>query len=217
MLTYAEENYLKTIFHLQNETDGDVSTNAISEEIKTKPSSVTDMIKVLAEKKLLNYVKYKGVQLTEEGRASAMKVVRKHRLWETFLVEKLHFKWDEVHDIAEQLEHIHSDVLVDKLDDFLGNPKHDPHGDPIPDADGNLKLQNKKVLAKAPVGVKLICVGVKNSEAEFLQYLSKREINIGTEIQILDKEFDGSVEIQVQDTAFSVSDRVANNLYVRVD
>lgn len=217
MLTYAEENYLKTIFHLQNETDGDVSTNAISEEIKTKPSSVTDMIKVLAEKKLLNYVKYKGVQLTEKGRASAMKVVRKHRLWETFLVEKLHFKWDEVHDIAEQLEHIHSDVLVDRLDDFLGNPKYDPHGDPIPDAEGNLKLQNKKVLAKAAVGVKLICVGVKNSEAEFLQYLSKREINIGTEIQILDKEFDGSVEIQVQGTAFSVSDRVANNLYVRVD
>lgn len=217
MLTYAEENYLKAIFHIQNETDGDVSTNAISEEIKTKPSSVTDMIKALAEKKLLTYVKYKGVQLTEKGRASAMKVIRKHRLWETFLVEKLQFKWDEVHDIAEQLEHIHSDVLVDKLDDFLGNPKYDPHGDPIPDAEGNLKHQNKKVLAKASVGVKLICVGVKDSEAEFLQYLSKREINIGTEIQILDKEFDGSVEIQVQGVAFSVSDRVANNLYVRVD
>lgn len=217
MLSYAEENYLKVIFHLQNETDGDVSTTAISEEIKTKPSSVTDMIQVLAEKKLLSYVKYKGVQLTEKGRASAMKVVRKHRLWETFLVEKLHFKWDEVHDIAEQLEHIHSDVLVDKLDDFLGNPKYDPHGDPIPDADGNLKQQNNKVLTNAPVGVKLICVGVKNSEAEFLQYLSKREINIGTEIQILNKEFDGSVEIQVQGATFSVSDRVANNLYVRVD
>ena len=146
-MTHSEENYLKTIYHLNNLSDGEVSTNAIAEMIETKASSVTDMLKKLAEKDLVNYKKYQGVSLTEKGRLSAKMIVRKHRLWEVFLVEKLDFSWDEVHDIAEQLEHIKSEKLVNKLDDFLGNPTEDPHGDPIPDANGNIIKIEKMLLS----------------------------------------------------------------------
>lgn len=215
ILSLVEENYIKAIYHLENEVKGDVSTNAISDEVKTKPSSVTDMVQVLAEKGLLVYRKYKGVHLTKKGKSAAMKVIRKHRLWETFLVEKLNFQWDEVHDIAEQLEHIHSDALVDRLDDFLGNPEYDPHGDPIPDADGNLKSRNKKVLSHIAENEVVICIGVKESGADFLRYLDKRNINIGTEIKVLGKEFDGSMDLLVNSKPFSVSEQVAGNLYVQ--
>jgi len=137
-MTFSEENYLKTIYHLTSSSNKEVSTNEIAEMIATKASSVTDMLRKLAEKGLLNYKKYQGVSLTEKGKLSAKMIVRKHRLWEVFLVEKLNFSWDEVHDIAEQLEHIKSEQLINKLDDFLGNPTEDPHGDPIPDAYGKI-------------------------------------------------------------------------------
>ena len=137
-MTFSEENYLKTIYHLTTNSDAEISTNAIAEMMVTKASSVTDMLKKLAEKDLVNYKKYQGVSLTDEGKLAAKMIVRKHRLWEVFLVEKLDFPWDEVHDIAEQLEHIKSEQLIDKLDDFLGNPTEDPHGDPIPDAKGKI-------------------------------------------------------------------------------
>ena len=137
-MTFSEENYLKTIYHLTTILDSEVSTNAIAEKMETKASSVTDMLKKLADKNLVNYKKYQGVSLTNSGKLSAKMIVRKHRLWEVFLVEKLAFSWDEVHDIAEQLEHIKSEKLIAKLDDFLGNPTEDPHGDPIPNADGQI-------------------------------------------------------------------------------
>ncbi|WP_243389180.1 metal-dependent transcriptional regulator, partial [Flavobacterium psychrophilum] len=137
-MTFSEENYLKTIYHLTTISDSEVSTNAIAEKMETKASSVTDMLKKLSEKDLINYKKYQGVSLTETGSLSAKMIVRKHRLWEVFLVEKLDFPWDEVHDIAEQLEHIKSEKLINKLDDFLGNPTEDPHGDPIPNANGQI-------------------------------------------------------------------------------
>src|SRR6187551_1601443 len=178
-MTFSEENYLKSIYHLTILTDSEVSTNAIAEMMETKASSVTDMLKKLAEKELVIYKKYQGVSLTEKGRLSAKMIVRKHRLWEVFLVEKLGFSWDEVHDIAEQLEHIKSEKLINKLDDFLGNPTEDPHGDPIPDVNGKIIKVEKLLLSELKANQTGICVGVKDSSAEFLKYLDKNKIALG--------------------------------------
>src|SRR5690554_5916872 len=145
MFSDSEENYLKSIFHLQRLSEDGVSTNAIADRMQTKASSVTDMLKKLADKDLVNYIKYQGVTLTNKGKKTAASIIRKHRLWEVFLVEKLDFNWDEVHEIAEQLEHIQSEKLIKKLDAFLGYPKKDPHGDPIPDADGEIISVKKKL------------------------------------------------------------------------
>ena len=216
MFTLAEENYLKAIFHLEHESLGEVSTNAIAESMETKPSSVTDMIQKLAEKKLVVYKRYKGAQLTEKGKKIAANVIRKHRLWEVFLVEKLNFHWDEVHEIAEQLEHIQSEELITRLDKFLGSPDFDPHGDPIPDKHGVLKRTEKKLLSEIEKTQKGVCVGVKESSADFLQYLDKKKISIGTKITVLGKEFfDGSMIIQVGNEQFFISKTVAENLFVQ--
>jgi len=218
MYSLAEENYLKTIFHLEQSAKGDVSTNAISDKMETKPSSVTDMVQKLAEKKLLAYKKYKGTQLTAAGKKVAANVIRKHRLWEVFLVEKLDFHWDEVHEIAEQLEHIHSNELISRLDKYLGHPDFDPHGDPIPDRHGNIKPTEKKLLSEAKKGQRGVCVGVKESSTEFLQYLDKKHISIGTKIQILGKEFfDDSMIIQVGRDQFFISKQIAENLYIQTN
>lgn len=216
MFTLAEENYLKTIFHLEHDSMCEVTTNAIAESIETKPSSVTDMVQKLAEKKLLTYKRYKGVQLTEEGKKVAAGVVRKHRLWEVFLVKKLNFHWDEVHEIAEQLEHIQSEELITRLDQFLGSPDFDPHGDPIPDKHGFLKRAEKKLLSEIEKNEQGVCVGVKESSPEFLQYLDKKKISIGTKIKVLGKEFfDGSMIIQVGNDQFFISIKISENLYVQ--
>ena len=169
-MTLSEENYLKTIFHLYQEEKEPVSTNAIAERLATKPSSVTDMMKKLATKNLINYQKYQGVTLTERGMKKATLIVRKHRLWEVFLVEKLHFSWDEVHDIAEELEHIQSEVLIDRLDAFLGSPDKDPHGDPIPNKEGVFYNTIKTLLSELDNGDSGTCVAVKNTSKEFLVY-----------------------------------------------
>lgn len=215
MLTYSEENYLKTIYHLSQNQKKGVSTNAIATRIETKASSVTDMIKKLNDKQLVEYQKYQGVRLTATGLYSAKMIVRKHRLWEVFLVDKLGFNWDEVHDVAEQLEHIKSEKLIDKLDAYLGYPSEDPHGDPIPNAKGEIKKINKKILSELKVGQKGICVGVKDSSSEFLQYLDKQHIALGSEIIIAEIEtFDQSFVIQVEGQTITISKKIANNLYV---
>lgn len=216
MFTLSEENYLKAIFHLEQDTNKGISTNAIAEKLETKASSVTDMIKKLSDKKVLVYKKYKGVTLTTLGKKTAANVVRKHRLWEVFLVEKLHFSWDEVHDVAEQLEHIKSPKLIDQLDVFLGFPKHDPHGDPIPDKEGNLKTIEKSLLSTLLKNESGICVGVDDSSSEFLQFLDKKEIALGKKITVVEKEpFDGSILIALEGKQISVSNKIANNLYVQ--
>ena len=215
-MTYSEENYLKTIYHLTSMTEEAISTNAIAEKMDTKASSVTDMLKKLAEKDLLNYIKYQGVSLTENGKLAAKMIVRKHRLWETFLVEKLAFSWDEVHDIAEQLEHIKSEKLINKLDDFLGNPTEDPHGDPIPDADGRIVKIEKRLLFELEDNQSGICVGVKDTSSDFLKYLDKQEIALGSEIAILEKEtFDNSFKIRVGNKEIMISNKIASNLYIQ--
>ena len=217
-MTLAEENYLKTIFHLERKLKSEVSTNALAERMQTRASSVTDMMQKLADKKMLVYKKYKGVQLTEKGKKAAAYVVRKHRLWEVFLVDKLKFHWDEVHDIAEQMEHINSVELIKRLDAFLGHPDFDPHGDPIPDKDGNIKKAEKRLLSELIKNQIGICVGVKESSPEYLQYLDKKKISIGTKINVLGKEFfDGSMMIQVERDQFFVSKQIAENLYVQTN
>lgn len=217
MTTFSEENYLKAIYHLGNHGQHSVSTNAIAEKIETKASSVTDMLRKLAEKDYVDYKKYQGVSLTEKGRLTATNVIRKHRLWEVFLVNKLDFSWGEVHDIAEQLEHIKSLKLTNALDAFLDYPSHDPHGDPIPDADGNFKKISKIVLSKANENDICVCVGVNDSSSGFLKYLDKNNIALGAEIEILSKEpFDDSMNINVNGKSLVISKLISNNLYVKI-
>ena len=216
MFTLSEENYLKAIYHLELETDKGVSTNAIAKKIETKASSVTDMIKKLSEKEAVVYKKYKGVTLTIFGKKIAANIVRKHRLWEVFLVEKLNFSWDEVHDVAEQLEHIKSPKLVDQLDSFLGFPSHDPHGDPIPDKDGDFKTIEKSLLSTLEKNETGVCVGVNDSSSEFLKFLDKKGITLGKQIIVLEKEdFDDSLSIQIENKKISISNKIANNLYIQ--
>ena len=216
-MTLSEENYLKAIFHLEKKSKKGVSTNAIAEEMETKASSVTDMLKKLSEKKVLQYKPYQGALLTKEGRDYAIKVIRKHRLWECFLVEKLNFNWDEVHVVAEQLEHIKSDKLIRELDKFLEFPKTDPHGDPIPDQDGNIFVVEKILLSSMQKKDKGICVGVNDSSSAFLKYLDKNEIALGKTIEVIGKEeFDDSMTILINDKKLTISGLAANNLYMKV-
>ncbi len=216
MVTLSEENYLKAIYHLGKRGSSTVSTNAIANRMDTKASSVTDMLKKLSDKRLAHYEKYKGVQLTDEGKQTAIDIIRKHRIWETFLVNKLNFSWDKVHDLAEQLEHIQSDELINKLDAFLGHPSHDPHGDPIPDRMGNIQRDQKIILAQVNAEVICTCVGVKDSSSDFLKYLSKNAIALGTEIEVVSKEpFDDSMIVKIGGFERTISKEVTQNIYVK--
>jgi len=216
MLSRSEENYLKAIFHLSIKSEKGISTNAIAQQLETKASSVTDMVKKLAEKELVFYKKYQGVTLTKSGEKIAANVIRKHRLWEVLLVEKFNFNWDEVHEVAEQLEHIHSKKLINEIDAFLGYPKRDPHGDPIPDKDGNINFYEKSLLATLGINKTAVCVGVKDTSSDFLRYLDKQEIALGKEIQVLEKEnFDNSMRIKIDANEFTISQQIANNIYIK--
>lgn len=216
MLSHAEENYLKAIYHLSQADKSDVSTNAIAEVLQTKPASVSDMIKKLSDKGFVNYQKYKGVNVSLKGKKEALQIIRKHRLWEVFLVDKLQFNWDEVHDIAEQLEHIKSPVLTQKLDKFLGYPRIDPHGDPIPDERGEIIIKKKVPLSDILVGNTVIVTGVDDSDSEFLSHLDKINIALGTKILVLEKSsFDGSMQIELSNQqSIFISKQVAENLLV---
>lgn len=217
-MTRSEENYIKTIFHLGSKGTRDVSTNAIAEIMETKPSSVTDMIKRLSEKDLVNYKRYQGVSLTSLGTKTALGIIRKHRLWEVFLVEKLDFSWDEVHEVAEQLEHIKSDKLIDSLDRLLAYPKFDPHGDPIPDKNGSFKERDRKLLSEVPVTTAGLCVGVKDSSTTFLKFLDKYGIALGNRIKVLEiEEFDGSLNIEIEGRKMQISNVIASNLYINME
>lgn len=213
----TEENYIKAIFHLSKNEKDAVSTNAIAAELLTAAATVTDMLKKLADKKLIKYERYKGVSLTKNGLQLAGKIVRKHRLWETFLVEKLNFKWDEVHEIAEQLEHIQSDELIERINKFLGNPKADPHGDPIPDSDGNLIPIPSKPLTKASSHDVHTVASVGDQSVSFLQMLDKLKISIGSKIKIIEKhEFDGSMQVKVNNQpTINISEQLGKNLIVK--
>jgi len=214
MQSYTEENYLKIIYHL-SVISNPVQTNAIAEKIQTKAASVTDMLKKLSEKELVDYVKYQGVTLTEKGKLTAINIVRKHRLWEVFLVEKLNFKWDEVHDVAEELEHIKSTLLVERLDEFLDYPKVDPHGDPIPDQHGNFANLAFVKLSKLNVNDKGTITGVSEHSSPFLKHLEKLGLTLGKKIEISEIiDFDGSVELLIDNQKLNISREVAKHILI---
>lgn len=215
-MTRAEENYLKALYHLSDRNRELVSTTELADQLDTKPSSATDMLQKLHEKSLVAYTKYKGARLSTKGRLKASQIVRKHRLWEVFLVDKLDFGWEEVHEIAEQLEHIKSPELVERLDEFLGCPTTDPHGDPIPDQKGNMVAVQKSLLADQTEDSSAILMGIKDSDAKFLTYLSQKNIKLGSCITVLDKEpFDQSMTIEIDGQIHFISKIISNNLYVQ--
>ena len=215
MISLSEENYLKAIYQ-EVQLKETASTNSIALRLNTKPASVSEMLHKLSDKKLIKYKPYQGVNLTDKGQRLALTVIRKHRLWEYFLVNNLNFKWDEVHSIAEQLEHIQSDKLIEKLSSYLGNPKFDPHGDPIPDKNGKIHNLNAKPLGDYKKGSKLILCAVSQSEDLFLQYLDSLGLKIGATILLKDFiSFDGSLHILINNkTSAFIGSGIANNLLV---
>ncbi|WP_046242411.1 metal-dependent transcriptional regulator [Hymenobacter terrenus] len=218
MPSHTEENYLKAIFKLaeaEPDTVG-VSTNRIAAALATRAASVTDMLRRLAEKGLLNYEKYRGVQLTAEGQRLALLTIRKHRLWEVFLVQQLGFNWDEVHEVAEELEHVQSPLLMRRLDAFLGHPALDPHGDPIPAEDGAMRRPTTRLLADLGLGERGTLAAVKNTSAPFLQYLDKVGLQLGALVEVLDKiAYDNSFEIKInREQKALISAEVSRNLFV---
>ena len=211
----SEENYIKSIYHLQQANDS-VSTNALAHQLNTKPASVTEMLKKLQVKGLLNYNPYKGFRLSREGNKAALIIIRRHRLWEFFLVDKLQFSWEEVHEVAEELEHVRSKKLVDKLDVFLGHPKFDPHGDPIPDSNGKISMQEQLPLAHLPLNKQAVITSVQNQSSELLSFLSSRNIIIGTKVEVKRRlPFDNSIEIKFKNRqSINISEQVANAIQV---
>lgn len=217
MLSYTEENYLKALLHLtgENSHKEEAGTNELAAYLKVKPATANDMLKKLKEKKLVDYKKYGKSSLTDAGKKLAIEVVRKHRLWETFLFEKLEFTWDEVHEVAEQLEHIQSQKLVNKLDKFLNYPVSDPHGDVIPNAKGEMKVHLKKTLNEEKIGHTCTMVGVKDNSASFLQYVDKVGLSIKSTIKVLSiQPYDNIIEIEVNGKKSSVSPKFAENIVV---
>lgn len=217
-LTQSEENYIKAIYHLEKKLKGSVGTNELANRMNTKASSVTDMVRRLADKSLIQYEKYKGCELTNKGKMVAKKTIRKHRLWETFLFEKLNFGWDEVHDIAEQLEHIQSTELTDKLEEFLNFPKFDPHGDPIPNRNGEIIHREETMkLSDLKEGKSAHIIGVSDSSVSFLRFLDKNDIQLGANIEIKERfGFDNSAEVLLNDKTINLSIDALTKITVQI-
>ena len=211
-----EEDYLKAIFHLTIDSNEDkVGANKLAEYLNLSPASVNSMVKKLKAKKMVNYERYGKMELSEVGQLAALSLIRKHRLWETFLYEHLNFTWDEVHEVAEQLEHIRSEKLMKELDAFLGFPAIDPHGDVIPNADGSYLTSEKKTLSEMPVGSKCKLVAVKDGSVQFLQYLSELGLTLSTNFEVLDRQdFDKSMSILVGGKKVNVSKKFSENIFV---
>jgi DtxR family transcriptional regulator, Mn-dependent transcriptional regulator len=216
MITSTEENYLKAIYHLSYERNGKgLGTNEIATHLNIAPATASSMLKKLKEKELISYEKYGSISLNPAGADIATSVIRKHRLWETFLLEKMEFTWDEIHEVAEQLEHIHSKKLVDQLDKLLNYPEYDPHGEPIPKANGQLKNIQKIVLSNAALGGSYKIVAVKDSSSSFLRYATEIGISIDKVILLKTRhEFDLSLEIEVDGIIKAISHKIAENVYV---
>lgn len=212
----SKENYLKAVFHLQQE-NASVSTNALAHALQTKAASVTSMLKKLNTQKLLQYQKYKGVSLTTEGRKVAIFIIRRHRLWEYFMVQKLGFGWEEVHEIAEELEHVTSKKLIDRLEAFLDFPKADPHGDPIPDGQGRMPASKQLSVAELPVNMPYTISHIGNQSAEMMELMHHKNIAMGTTLEVKKKfSFDNSIEVKLrQQPSFTISEHLARNLFVK--
>ena len=214
MSSHIEENYLKAIYKQTERNKDGAYTNDIANELNVKAATVTEAFKKLGDKGLIYYEKYKAVTLTEEGRAVAVKTIRKHRLWEVFLVEKLGFKWDEIHPMAEELEHIGFEELTERLAKFLGNPVFDPHGDPIPDKNGNFAKNKSVKLTSIGIGKTVAMTGIENHMPSFLQHLDKLGLKLGAEVTIKELvEFDQSILVSVNNKKeFYLSQEIAGNI-----
>lgn len=219
MLSKTEEDYLKAIYKISEKSQSVARTSDISEYMHTSPASVTDMLKKLSAKSYIDYEKYKGVSLTTEGSRIATNLIRRHRLWEVFLCNKLRFTWDKIHDIAEELEHIDSEELIQRLDAFLDYPKYDPHGDPIPNANGKFTLRNQRRLVDVPIGVDSQLVGVREYDDRFLKYLSSINLNLGSKIKVLSRnDYDQSLVLNINDEAKDImlSNMITEKLLVKL-
>ncbi len=215
MISLSEENYLKAIFHLADK-ENTVTINEISKFLDVKMPSVNNMMKKFAEKNWVRYESYKPLKITDSGKKQAALVVRKHRLTEMFLVEKMNFGWENVHEIAEQLEHIHSETFFDKMDEILNFPKYDPHGEPIPDKDGNIIDQDLKKLSECEKHQKVIFTSVTISDDDFLTYLNIKNLELGKEIEVLDIEiFDKSMTVKIDKTPTVLSKIVCDKILVK--
>ncbi|HVF97288.1 MAG TPA: metal-dependent transcriptional regulator [Flavisolibacter sp.] len=210
----SEENYIKAVYHLQ-QADGTVTTNEVAETLHTKAASVTDMMKKLSAKGLLDYTPYYGFSLSAEGKKAALFIIRRHRLWEFFLSQKLGFSWEEVHQLAEELEHVSSKKLIDRLDEFLGFPPYDPHGDPIPDNKGRIATRNNLPLALLPKNKAAEVCQVTNQSAEMLELLKHKNIGIGTRLELKKHfPFDQSIELKIKTKTVTISEQLAKNIFV---
>ena len=213
---HSEENYLKTLFKLENRKDKKVNNTALSQALNLNPATVLEMVRKLAGRKMVHLLPDKTIRLTESGKKKALLTIRKHRLWEVFLVEKMNYKWNEVHELAEQLEHIESTDLVDRLDSFLGNPSFDPHGDPIPDKNGKIKTNLSIPLSDCQAGKSYTVINLIDTSDAFLQFLGKLNILPGIKIKLLEKlEYDGSFSVEVQKKNVQISEKVAKNILVQ--
>jgi len=211
----SEENYLKAIYHLQAEKET-VSTSALAQQLNTKPASITDMMKKLSAKGLLHYKPYYGFTLSAEGKKVALTIIRRHRLWEFFLAQKLGFKWNEVHEVAEELEHVSSKKLIEKLDAYLGYPQFDPHGDPIPDTKGRVKKIDQVALTKLPLNQTAVVQSISNQSTDVLDYLHQKKIGIGTLLEIKKRHaFDGSLEVKVNKALITITPALSKYLFVK--
>ncbi len=210
----SEENYLKTIFHLQTKDDN-VTTNELAEKLHTKPASITDMMKKLKSRKLVNYQPYQGFRLTPDGKRVALSIIRRHRLWEYFLAEKLKFNWDEVHEVAEQLEHVSNKKLIEKLDEYLDHPKFDPHGDPIPDTNGKMEASRQIRLSRLPVNKRARICYIANPSELLLGYLHEKKIHVGSTVVVKKKfDYDDSLEIKLDNKLLTITGQLAKNIFV---
>jgi len=219
MLSIAEENYLKAIYKIvQHQGVTCVSTNTLAQEMGTRAASVTDMVQRLADKSLLTYQKYRGVVLTREGQHLAILLLRKHRLWESFLVDKLGFRWDQVHELAEQLEHIQSEELIERLDAYLDYPRFDPHGDPIPNEQGNFFLRQQVALSVVETkGKSMRVLAVRQHRPEFLRYLDSLHLKPGCMLELLEKNaFDLSMEVLINGSRRQwITHETAQDIFVK--
>ncbi|MBL1280948.1 MAG: metal-dependent transcriptional regulator [Fluviicola sp.] len=217
MLSFTKENYLKTLVQLTVFADNaqEVGVSSLAKKLSVQPATVNDMLRKLKSKSLVNYQKYGKISLTEEGLLQGMEIIRRHRLWETFLYQELDFSWDEVHEIAEELEHVHSKKLIDGLDKFLDYPEFDPHGDAIPNEKGEIKIPYRSTLSEVAIGKSCKVVAVTDESIEFLQYADKIGLKINDEVIVVSKEaFDSLTTIQVGKECHIVSPKFTDNIFV---
>jgi DtxR family Mn-dependent transcriptional regulator len=214
--SHTEQNYIKAIYHLSKDAGGTAYTQELASAMSTTPASASDMIRKLSEKGLVSHVPYRGARLNKKGEKTALYIIRRHRLWELFLTEVLKFKWDEVHAMAEELEHVSSDLLLERIDEYLDHPRFDPHGDPIPDAQGKIAETNFTRLSLLEKNQSGKISGVQEHSTEFLKYLAEAGLVLGAKVRIINRyDFDKSFDVLINgEKQLHISSQVAGNILI---